>query len=355
MAIYHLHVANIGGKKSGASQSAVGFAAYISGDKIESERTGMKYDFTKKDVEYSRIYLPDHAPEKFADRSTLWNDVEKFEKADARYAKTIDAALPNELSVEESKKVMEQFANFFTDKGMICDAALHYIPGNHHIHMMLTTRKIDVDGNWMQYKEKKVFALDEEGQRIPLVDAEGNQKTDSHGRKQWKRIRVIENDWEGKEFVVKIREAWADKCNDALERKGLEDRIDHRSYEEQGIDRIPTRHEGREARELEAHGGVSDICEENRRIRAINKIHDMIEAASSGIEALKVRIDTMKADIQREYVDLMDVFRFVTEKAADIIHSHRDMEDKVDFPDADDVIRKDPDPLDRDDCWNDPV
>ena len=39
------------------------------------------------------------------------------------------------------------------------------------------------------------------------------------------------------------REAWADMVNARFEEKGLDCRIDHRSYVDQGLDLIPTVHE----------------------------------------------------------------------------------------------------------------
>lgn len=41
--------------------------------------------------------------------------------------------------------------------------------GNLHAHIMLTMRGIKPDGIWAQ-KEKKIYALDEEGNRIPFID-----------------------------------------------------------------------------------------------------------------------------------------------------------------------------------------
>lgn len=362
MAIYHLHVGHIGGIKAGKSQSAVGFAAYISGEKIESERTGVVYDFRKKAVEESRIFLPQNAPERFLNRADLWNEVEKIEGANARYAKTIDAAIPNELSLEECRNVMADFGDFFTKRGIICDMALHLTPKNHHIHLMLTTRGIDAEGNWQKYKEKKVYALDEEGKKIPVLDNAGEQKIDSRGRLVWKRIRVVDNVWNKKEFLLEIRQEWERICNSALERQGIENRIDCRSYKEQGIERIPTKHEGRAARELEARGGTSDVCQENRIIRQINFLREMKDAVSTGIDILKGKIKIVREEIQQEYKEFLEAFKLITSKAADVISLNNnpdvlEMNPENDFvgDDIDNVARSEIDPLDQEEFWHDPV
>ena len=53
-----------------------------------------------------------------------------------------------------------------------------------------------------------------------------------------------------------------------MERAGQEERIDHRSHAERGLEEQPTIHEGVIARALEKKGIVSDRCELNRQIKA---------------------------------------------------------------------------------------
>lgn len=355
MGLYHLHVDNIGGKNSGKSNSAVGFAAYISGERIEADRTGVVYDFTQKDVTDKRIFLPENAPERFLNRATLWNEVEKLESTkNARFAKTIDAALPKEFSMDECKSVMQEFGDFFTRKGMIVDMALHHNSNNPHIHMLLTTRRLNESGEWEKYKKRSVYALDQDGNRIPVIDqTTGLQKTDSRNRLQWKRICVQETGWDKKEFIFEIRKEFENIVNDELEKKGSEDRIDCRSYKEQGVDKIPMRHESRAAREMEAKGEIVDVCEDNRRIRRLNMLHELAEAISGGIEALQDKIRAVKIDIQHE---LIDAFRNFTSRADNLIEVNKsDIDDvKKDAIDDSNIYSNDEDPIDNDDWW-DPI
>ena len=60
--------------------------------------------------------------------------------------------------------------------------------------------------------------------------------------------------------------------NEAFERKGLTVRIDHRSFEEQGIDQVPTIHEGPQIRKMEAQGILTNKGDKNRWIRATNRL-----------------------------------------------------------------------------------
>lgn len=361
MALFHLHLGSIGSGSSSGSSSVCAYAAYISGSRIEADRTGKVYDFTKKEVTESFIMLPQNAPERFTDRSVLWNEVEKVESSKGKnssFAKFLDAALPRELSVEEDLQVMKAFGAFFTDQGMIVDMALHYSEHNPHIHAIMTTRKLDDSGNWEKYKEKKVFALDQEGNRIPIIDpATGEQKVDSRNRLQWKRVRVQETGWNRKEFLQDIRKEFETVVNDELERKGSYDRVDCRSYADQGIAKLPMIHEGKKAREMEARGEISDVCQYNREVTAINmaanRLHDLIENVSSGIMMLKEKIAAAKLEVRQE---LIDAFRGISMQADNLIEANKaDFDDeKKDAVDGADIYSDDEDPVDRDDWW-DPV
>ena len=84
-----------------------------------------------------------------------------------------------------------------------------------------------------------LFHLDENGQRIP------------DGKGGWKNHREDTTDWNDKENVEIWRAAWAAYTNRALESAGRPERIDHRSYKRQGIDKIPSVHLGPAASQME--------------------------------------------------------------------------------------------------------
>ena len=268
MSIYHCSIKNIS-RSSG--RSAVACAAYRSGEELEELETGITHDYRKKTgIAFAEIFLCKNAPERFQNREELWNEVEKIEKAaDARLAREIEVAIPRELSLEEMKNLVAGYAKMLAEEGMCVDAAIHLKVGNPHAHLMCTTRKIKADGTWDQ-KEKKVYALDEFGNKIPVIDPEtGEQKIGARGRRIWKRVTVAANDLNAKENVEKWRKMWSEHCNAYLE---TEQQIDHRSYERQGKkDMIPTIHEGYAAREMEKRGQLAERCEMNREIAAANR------------------------------------------------------------------------------------
>ena len=78
--------------------------------------------------------------------------------------------------------------------------------------------------------------------------------------------------------MEELRSAWAKMCNELYEEKGLTERVDARSYEERGIDKIPMVHEGPNVQAMEARGISTALGSLNRLIRALN---DMKERAKN--------------------------------------------------------------------------
>ena len=143
-------------------------------------------------------------------------------KSDAQLAREIEVALPVELSREEQITLLQKYiAENFTSAGMCADMAIHekHVDGktvlhqNPHAHILLTTRGFREDGSWAP-KEKKTYALDENGERIPLMDENtGLQKLGKRNEKLWKRVTVLSNDWNSQSNAEKWRSSWADMCN----------------------------------------------------------------------------------------------------------------------------------------------
>lgn len=125
MALYHFHVTQI---KRSEGRTAVASAAYRAGGKLHNLWDGETHDYTKKGgVILSEIMLPEYAPKRFFDRSTLWNEVEQVEKNyNAQLAYSFDMALQNEFSLEENIELAREFVQkYFVSDGMIADIAVH--------------------------------------------------------------------------------------------------------------------------------------------------------------------------------------------------------------------------------------
>ena len=250
----------------GKSKSAVASAAYISCEKLTNEWDGVTHDYhNKKGLLHSQIYLPENIPKEFQDRSFLWNSVELNEKAsNAQLARNFIIALPKELSFEENKNLITDFIQKnFVSKGMIADLAIHQGNdegnGNIHAHIMTTVRPLNQDGTWVA-KSKKEYLLDEQGNKI--LGKNGKPKT-----------RKIElTDWNNKGNAEKWRESFAALCNQYLEKNNFEKRVDHRSFERQGKEEIPTIHMGASASALERKGIETDKGNINREIKKHNSL-----------------------------------------------------------------------------------
>ena len=244
-------------------------AAYRSGEKLVNEWDGLTHDYTRKGgVVHVEIMLPSHAPPEFQDRSTLWNSVEQIEKSStAQLAREIEVALPVELSRAEQLALVRSFVkDNFVDAGMCADFAIHDKgTGNPHAHIMLTIRPIKENGKWGA-KCRKVYDLDGQGQRIP------------DGKGGWKSHREDTTDWNQRGNAEKWRAAWAAYTNRALEAAGRPERIDHRSYKRQGVDKIPTVHMGPAASQMERRGIQTEKGNINREIAADNKLLKEIKA-----------------------------------------------------------------------------
>ena len=315
---------------------------------IYNEYDGVQHDYTRKQgLVWEHIFLPAFAPAEWQERTKLWNAVEEAEKTkDSRLAREFVAALPIELGKDEwvdllSKYIQEQFV----DDGMCADVAIHDTDGhNPHAHIMLTVRPLNDNGTW-QHKTEKEYLCVKDGEERGFTAAEYKEAQKDGWEKQYQykvgkkkeymtpsaaeaqglervskypkstkygRQNPISERWSSEEQLVKWRATWADEVNLFLEQKGLDERIDHRSFAEQGKDEQPTIHEGVAARMLENKGFVSERCELNRQIRRDNAllrelkdeiqklfmvVQNTIPALAKAFEKLRARMIVMSYQI----------------------------------------------------------
>ncbi|MGV3120953.1 MobQ family relaxase [Lactiplantibacillus argentoratensis] len=232
MAIFHISFSNI---SAGKGRSAIASAAYRSGEKLFDDKEGRHYFYARSVMPESFILTPKNAPAWASDREKLWNEVErKDRRANSRYAKEFNVALPVELSEDEQKELLTKYVQEnFVDEGMVADVAIHRDhPDNPHAHVMLTNRPFNSDGTW-GIKSKKQYILDENG-----------NKTYTGTSKYPKSRKILMVDWDKKEKIIEWRHNWAVSVNQVLEQKNIPERISEKSFTEQGIDDTPTQHEG---------------------------------------------------------------------------------------------------------------
>ncbi|HFZ9528754.1 MULTISPECIES: MobQ family relaxase [Bacillati] len=312
MAIYHLSIKII---SRGKGKSAVAAASYRSGEKIKNEYDGIVHDFTRKGgIAHTEILLPQNAPQEFSDRGTLWNSVEKIEKSkNSQLAREIEIALPKELNREKQIELVREYVKEnFVKVGMCADIALHdKNDGNPHAHILLTMRPLNEDKTWGA-KSKKEYILDENGEKVKLKN--GNYKT--------RKINTV--DWNEQDKAEEWRKTWADITNKYLEENSIQEKVDHRSYQRQGIEEIPTIHLGVSASQMEKKGIATDRGNINREIRKQNRLLQeiklRIKALMRWIRGIgkeeKAETDKLKSTLPPKE-NLLSVFENLIRKNAD--------------------------------------
>jgi len=234
MAIYHFS-AKVISRANGSS--ALASAAYRSASRLYDRRLDRHHDFSNKSgVIYSEVMAPAGAPEELRERESLWNAVEAAEKRkDAQLAREIEFAIPRELDQSQGIELARDFVEReFVARGMIADLNVHWDIGadggvKPHAHVMLTLRAVHENGF---------------GAKV----------------RAWNRTNLLEH-W---------RAAWGGHVNERLAELGIAARIDHRSFEEQGIDLEPQHKIGPAAARMAGDGLEPDRLEEHRDIARQN-------------------------------------------------------------------------------------
>ena len=271
MAIYHFSVKTI---SRGNGRSAVACAAYRSGEKLVCNFYGKEQDYTKKLVSNlqksmrPKIQIPSYSIVRhFGTKS------KKAERRkDALLAREFEIAFPGELNAEQRKNMLNELCQNLVKKyGVIVDAAIHAPhtdsgsdERNYHAHIMFTTRSIN-----------------------------------EHGDFSAKKYRDFSRD-NGTETVSHWRESFAELCNHHLKQNGFDERVDHRSYEDQESDLEATQHEGPQATYLRRRGIFTEISLKNDEI----KLRNLKIKRSSLDENIKVSEDLVqkvRSELQFQY------------------------------------------------------
>ena len=291
IAIYHCSIKII---SRGKGKSAVAAAAYRAGEKIISDYDGRINDYTRKGgIVHKEIMLPDKAPAEYQDRAVLWNAVEKIEKSsNSQLAREIEIALPVELNYMQNLNLVREYVREnFVAHGMVADFAIHDPKGetkNPHAHIMLTMRPFNENKAWGS-KQKKEYILDPNG-----------EKQYDPKKRSYKCKSIPSTDWNEQTKAEEWRSAWADILNSYLEQTGhaekvihspdgelitISNKVDHRSFERQGItDQIPTIHLGVAAHQMEQRGIKTERGNINREIMVTNNLLRQLKARISKIE-----------------------------------------------------------------------
>ncbi|KJV71367.1 AAA domain protein [Orientia tsutsugamushi str. TA716] len=130
-------------------------AAYNARTIVENEKTGIKYNFSrKKDNVYHTVLIPDYVKQEFKNIQTLMNEVERTAKRpNSQLLKDIVIALPDEkeLNLEHRIELTHQIVDAmeWVQNGLGVQIDIHkpHIGDkNWHAHILLTIRRFREDG-----------------------------------------------------------------------------------------------------------------------------------------------------------------------------------------------------------------
>lgn len=212
------------------------------------------------------ILLPENAPSAFLKRAVLWNAAEQSERRkNSCVARELILALPHELNLDQQQALVDDMSAWLVSRYKVAvDRAIHaavnkegHDQRNTHAHLLLTTR-----------------AIGEEGMAA--------------------KTRILDDKKTGREQTELIREVWETLANDALARAGFEEiKIDRRSLEEQGIDRVPQTHIGPHGWRFDTQSGddtesdTSDGASEDDRSKSSSS-----SSSSGGGDAASMKLES---------------------------------------------------------------
>ena len=239
---YHCRVKPI---SRSAGRSVVAAAAYRLGDRLHDRAADEIHDYRRRSgIEQAFGVVPDRA-QWARDAGALWNAAELREtRRNATLARECELALPAGVGKDERARIAFDFAQELTTRyGVAASVAIHR-PGrgddrNFHAHILFTTRRVGEDGL---------------GEKTRELDARAT----------------------GPQEIAYLREFAADLINASLARTGSGERVDHRSFEERGIERAPTTHLGPKAAAMERRGVESDRGDVNRETADRNQLDQLV-------------------------------------------------------------------------------
>jgi len=220
--------------------------SFRSGSHVSGSCASAAHDYITRSEEYddpnrdAAIYVEsDHMPEWAEDEPReYWDAADVYERANGRLYVSADFALPRDVDAEDHVELAHAFAQDLTER--------EHLPYTLAIHAGQ-----DAEGR-------------EHNPHARLMISERQNDGIARTREQWFRRanRASPNrggapksrTFHGREWMEQARERWATLTNEMLARRGRDERVDHRSYQRQGIDIEPGRHYGPAAAHMAARG-----------------------------------------------------------------------------------------------------
>ena len=217
MASYHLTA------KIGAKGKAAAHAAYIS---REGKYTGReRYEDLEATAAGNMPKWAEHEPAHF------WNAADEHERANGSAYREIEVALPRELTPDQRRELVEDFVRRELGDQHVYQWGIHNPKAalekgeQPHAHIMYSERRLDgIERDPDQFFKRY------------------NAKNPERGGAQ--KVSGGKTLGEMKHELLATRQRWAEVQNEHLVRCGHDTHVDHRSLNDQGIDRAPEKHLG---------------------------------------------------------------------------------------------------------------
>jgi len=217
---------------------------------------------------------------------------DEYERVNGAPYREFELSLPRELSSDQHVALVREFVAEQLGARHAYTWAIHEPTGeNPHVHIMFSERIQDgIEREPELYFKRANRKNPERG---------GCLKSDrfSGGKTAAERLEAVET----------FRARWAQVQNQALERAGVEARVDHRSLVDQGIHhREPGRHRGPAVSGIEARGEVSEVGERQRSQTAARQmVRDAVLREERQVERSSVAVERVAVRERRELVPLV--------------------------------------------------
>ncbi len=264
MAIYHAHFSKVQRSKG---QNAIASAAYVGATCLQKLDGSLADYRKKKGVSGSKVILPSYvSSSQVVTSQKLWAMAEQSEnRKNSTTARRGDFALPCEFTEEECLAVGYAYSQDIADRyGVVVDVHFHDLDKqNPHIDLMWTSRVFD-------------------------------------GEKLTNKTRILDDKATGTQEFLWLRERWATRVNEKLASYGTH--IDHRSYKDQGLEKIATKHLGREMTALERKGISTDLGEYNNDIRELNVLHEVKNKINKEIAQIQEQLKELSNESTQQKI-----------------------------------------------------
>ena len=312
----------------------------MSCSRIYNDYDGVTHDYTRKrGLIYEQVFLPEHAPKEWSDRSILWNAVEEAEKTkDSRLSRELVIALPVEFDLSVWERMLQEYIKCnFVNRGMCADLCIHDTDGhNPHAHIMLTVRPLNKDGTWQRKTEKEylcvrngeergftaseykvaqkngwekqyLYKIGKKKEYLPPSKAERLERVNKYPKStKYGRQNPISEAWNSEETLLEWRERWASLVNSYFKEFEMDESIDHRSFLARGIKKQPTVHVGVSGFAIVKKKRYCDRYELNRLIRQDNQfIDDIVKTIEYLVKTIALAVSAIADALEVARVELI--------------------------------------------------